>query len=174
MSATVVQYISTLRVLQESDRFVRFLMEVLVMWRERNIHRLLVSIILISLGCGCATPYQRLSGRFGYGNLRITEDTFDVTFTANGRTPWETVSGYVMRRAAEVTILHGFSHFIALNRADQTKTYIRGTDQTTTTFVRPAIRLRVRCFKKPLPDSSELIDARDFLIFNYPEALRET
>lgn len=134
---------------------------------------LAVGTIVSSSGCATPTRYQKLTGRFGYNDFRIAADIFEVTFSGNGRTPWETVSSYVMRRAAEVTILHGFSHFIALDRADQTKTYIRGTDQVTATVVRPAIRLRVRCFKNPLPDSSELIDARDFLIFNYPEALWE-
>ena len=140
-----------------------------------SLTRMLVAVFAIGVVSGCATPtqYQKLAGRFGYNDFRMAADTFEVTFSGNGRTPWETVSSYVMRRAAEVTIGHGFSHFITLDRSDQSKTYIRGTDKVTATVVRPAIRLRIRCFKQPLPDSSELIDAREFLVFNYPESLQE-
>jgi hypothetical protein len=75
-----------------------------------------VVVLLAVLACagGCApTPYQRagvISAR-GYSDKRLSEDTFHVKFVGNYRTPADTLYGYLHRRAAELTVRHGFRYF---------------------------------------------------------------
>jgi hypothetical protein len=75
-----------------------------------------VSFIFV---CGCAcepTPYQRAethAGR-GYSERRISEDTFYVKYVATGCTTDRVLSGYLCRRAAELTLQYGFRYFVVL------------------------------------------------------------
>jgi len=78
---------------------------------------LLVSVVLVI--SGCATPYQKRTARFGYDDFRIAEDLFEVSFSGNVKTPISDVSKYVFRRASEVTLTNGFTHFIPIGEADQ-------------------------------------------------------
>ncbi len=156
--------------------------------------RMLLSLILM-FAVGCATPYQKLSGKFGYDDFRITEDVFEVSFSGNAKTPASTVSRYVFRRAAEVTLQNGFTHFLPMQEADQSlygefytssgTTHYHGGQNSGSSwsqgsssglgipFRMPAITMRVRCFKPPLPESDRLIDATDFLKYNFPESLEQ-
>ena len=138
--------------------------------RNRRNHLVALGTTVVSVGLlsGCATPYKMLSGRYGFDDFRITEDVFQVSFAANAKTPPSTVSRYVLRRASEVTLLHGFTHFVPLYEEDQTlvgslntatgssTTHIGGSGSMAWThgsasglnipFRMPAISVRIRCF----------------------------
>ena len=146
---------------------------------------------------GCATPYQKSGLLGGYDDFRITQDTFEVSFKGNGYTSRSKVSRYVLRRAAEVTLLHEFTHFAPVRELDHsTVTMVhsssghgyaqaQGTSTGAQTWghgystgasapvVKPATTLRIRCFKEPPPDIDGLICAHDYLAYNYPDALAE-
>lgn len=149
-------------------------------------------LLVVVFATGCATPYKKLSGKYGYDDFRITKDVFEISFAANQHTAASLVSRYVFRRAAEVTLLSRFTHFVpfresdhslygALNTATGT-THTYGSQDGSTSwghgsssgmnipFKMPAITMRVRCFKTPLPDVEKLVDAREFLRYNFPEA----
>ena len=73
----------------------------------------------VLLLCGCArepTPYQRAPTAWakGFSETRIAEDTFYVSYRANGRTPGRVVCGYLYRRAAEVTLRYGYRYFAVI------------------------------------------------------------
>ncbi len=146
-------------------------------------------LVVMPIACalpGCATPYKPMTWAGGFDDFRITEDTFEVTFRGNSRTARETVSRYVFRRAAEVTIAHGFTHFAPIFEVDRTRVgtvyqsagyggvyghgpYLYDTSGGfSTTIEQPAVMMRIQCFNEPLPDSDGLVDAAKFLEYNYP------
>jgi hypothetical protein len=80
--------------------------------------------------CETATPYQPLtkgsavSG--GFTNQQLDADHFRVTFQGNSLTDRETVETYLLYRAAEVTVDHGFDWFEMVDRHTDKdkKTYV--------------------------------------------------
>jgi hypothetical protein len=80
--------------------------------------------------CATATPYQpnipgqSVSG--GFSELRLEPDRFRVTFAGNSLTSRETVEGYLLYRAAELTTQQGYDWFEIVDRATdrQTRTYL--------------------------------------------------
>lgn len=148
--------------------------------------------ILVS-SFGCATPYQERGFLGGYDDYRITDDTFEVKFAGNGYTKPEQVRKYLLRRAAEVTLLHHFAHFLSLGQADESSymTMYSSTGQAHaygtypnahaygsstgygTTIRKPATFMRIKCYKVPPPGLGDTVDARKFLEYNFPEALAE-
>jgi hypothetical protein len=80
--------------------------------------------------CGTATPYQpnirgqKVSG--GFSEQRIEANRWRVTFAGNSLTSRETVEGYLLYRAAELTIQQGADWFSIADRDTQThvQTYV--------------------------------------------------
>jgi hypothetical protein len=69
-----------------------------------------IAVVSSLFVCGCAcepTPYQRAathSGK-GYSERRVSEDMFYVQYVATTCTPpHQVLSGYLYRRAAELTL----------------------------------------------------------------------
>ncbi len=82
--------------------------------------------------CVTATPYQAVvpgkSSLGGFTELKVEPNRYRVTFKGNSLTSRETVEGYLLFRAAELTVQNGYDWF-ALAQRD--------TDKTTTTSVDP-------------------------------------
>lgn len=98
----------------------------------RKAAAIVASLALSSLlvACTTATPYQpniqgqKVSG--GYSDQRIESNRFRVSFAGNSLTSRETVEGYLLYRAAELTLQEGFDWFSIVDRnteADR-RTYI--------------------------------------------------
>jgi len=150
---------------------------------------------LLPIIAGCATPYGKLFGRFGYDDFRITNDVFEVSFSGNAATPPSVASRYVFRRAAEVCLESGFLHFTPLTQTDQSlygsfntasgsgqSHYYPGSNMAfshgsasgiSAPFRMPAISMRIKCFGVVPPKVEGVVDAKQFLMFNYPEALKD-
>jgi hypothetical protein len=93
---------------------------------------IIASLVLAGLlaACTTATPYQpnipgqAVSG--GYSEQRIEPNRFRVNFAGNSLTSRETVEGYLLYRAAELTVEQGYDWFSIVDRnteADR-RTYI--------------------------------------------------
>ena len=93
---------------------------------------IIASLALAGLlaACTTATPYQpnipgqSVSG--GYSEQRIEPNRFRVNFAGNSLTSRETVEGYLLYRAAELTVEQGYDWFSIVDRnteADR-RTYI--------------------------------------------------
>jgi hypothetical protein len=71
--------------------------------------------------CETATPYQPLvpgnRSAGGYGETRLNDDVWRVTFAGNSLTSRETVERYLLYRAAELTVNQGFDWFLDTHRA---------------------------------------------------------
>lgn len=82
--------------------------------------------------CATPTPYQpnipgqQTSG--GYSETRIEPDRWRVNFTGNSLTSRETVEGYLLFRAAELTVQNGYDWFAIVDRH---------TDRNARTYVEP-------------------------------------
>lgn len=80
--------------------------------------------------CATPTPYQpNLPGQKssgGYSELRVEENRFRVNFQGNTLTSREAVEGYLLFRAAEVTVQTGYDWFSIVDRATdrQSRTYV--------------------------------------------------
>ena len=128
------------------------------------------SLVLLCLLAGCATPYQPknfLQG--GYQDFHISQDTFSVTFQGNPYLDRSRLRQYLLRRAAELTLGCGFSHFAIIQDMDQSRnsTYISFTSLTIT--VTPQETIVIRCFKgAPADLSVHAIDAQEYLRLNFP------
>lgn len=70
--------------------------------------------------CSTPTPYQphiagqRVSG--GYSDIKLAEDRYRVTFEGNSLTSRDRVEGYLLYRAAELTLEQGADWFLIVDR----------------------------------------------------------
>lgn len=140
-----------------------------------NRQRCASGMMLISLGLGgCATPYQSAHGGRGYIDYRITTDVFAVSFRGSVGTLEDTVERYLLRRASELTLEHGFTHFVILSEKERTRSSSVGYSGFKIPIVAPGTSVWIRCFHDPPRDRELPIDAADFLKFNYPETPAES
>jgi hypothetical protein len=99
---------------------------------KRKSAAIAASLVLAGLlsACTTATPYQpnirgqKVSG--GYSESRIEANRFRVNFAGNTLTSRETVEGYLLFRAAELTLAQGYDWFSIADRSTdrQTRTYV--------------------------------------------------
>ena len=94
-----------------------------------------VAALALSLGltaCETATPYQpNIPGQAtsgGYSEQRLEPDRWRVNFTGNSMTSRETVEGYLLYRAAELTLQNGDDWFQMIDR---------NTERNARTYVQP-------------------------------------
>lgn len=82
--------------------------------------------------CATPTPYQpNLKGQAtsgGYSEVRVEQNRFRVNFSGNSLTTRETVEGYLLFRAAELTVENGYDWFAVVER---------DTDKQSRTYVEP-------------------------------------
>ena len=121
----------------------------------------------------CATPYRSEKHGAGYSEFRITDDTFSVTFRANSATREETVDKYILRRASELTLEHGFGFFVVFKETGRNRSSSIGYSGLKFPIIIPGETIRIRCFHEEPPDTEGLIDAAKFMRFNFPQACDE-
>ena len=86
----------------------------------------LVGLALLA-SCATPTPYQAMDGRYGYDESRIEGNRYLVSFNGNSSTPRETVEGYLLFRAAELTLENGFDYFVAVEQDIESTSTFRTT-----------------------------------------------
>jgi hypothetical protein len=73
---------------------------------------------------GQPTPYQPAVEGYGYSDQQIEENRYRVTFAGNHLTAADTVQNYLLYRAAELTLDHGYDYFTVVDRnLDRSTTY---------------------------------------------------
>ncbi|MDB5447916.1 MAG: hypothetical protein JWQ97_3233 [Phenylobacterium sp.] len=86
-----------------------------------------VALAAALAGCATPTPYQpNIPGQAtsgGYSEVRIESNRWRVTFAGNSLTARETVEGYLLYRAAELTIQQGYDWFSIVDRNTQRSGY---------------------------------------------------
>lgn len=83
----------------------------------------LLTLGLVILISGCATPYQNSAGAFtgGWDAKNLEGEVYRVSFYGNGYTSEETVQTYWLYKCAEVAIENGFDGFEILSHISLTK-----------------------------------------------------
>ena len=66
--------------------------------------------------CATSTPYGPAAEGNGYGfsEQRIEDNRYRVMFRGNSSTTRETVETFLLYRAAELTLMNGFDHFVVI------------------------------------------------------------
>ena len=82
--------------------------------------------------CETATPYQPLNApgakaSGGYSDRQIEPDRFVVRFAGNDLTSRETVERFLLLRAAELTVQHGYDWFTTTQRHTDKQTDVYST-----------------------------------------------
>ncbi len=94
-----------------------------------------VAVALLLTSCATSTPYQPKSAgqsvSGGYTETRLSQNRFRVSFEGNTLTSRERVEGYMLYRAAELTIQNGYDWF----RVDD-----RQVDHDQHTYYEPSYR----------------------------------
>jgi len=86
---------------------------------------LLMLLLLVSACAGTGpTPYQPAErpGGQGYSEERVSEDTYRITVSGNSLTSRDRVEDYLLYRAAELTLLEGYDHFLLTDRRTDSDT----------------------------------------------------
>jgi hypothetical protein len=83
----------------------------------------LTSMVLIvaSYSVGCMAVYQAKSktGQ-GYSEARLDDGTFDVVYTGSRYTAPERQEVFLLYRCAQLTVQHGYEHFVVLKKNTET------------------------------------------------------
>jgi len=90
-------------------------------------------LLASAAGCTTATPYQPYRAELasgvhgGYSEQRLAPDRLRVTFHGNELASRERVEGYLLYRAAELTVQNGYDWFSIVDRhlEHDTQTYVR-------------------------------------------------
>ena len=84
----------------------------------------LVVVFLVAACAGGPTPYQPATDGYGYSEQQIEDNRYRVTFAGNDLTSPDVVQNYLLYRAAEVTLDHGYDYFTVVDRnLDRSTTY---------------------------------------------------
>ncbi|HLW28087.1 MAG TPA: hypothetical protein VKY54_10155 [Kiloniellales bacterium] len=86
---------------------------------------LIFSLLLLGACAGTGpTPYQPAErpGGFGYSETKVSEDSYRITVTGNSLTTRDRIEDYLLFRAAELTLMEGYDHFLLLDRQTDSDT----------------------------------------------------
>ena len=87
--------------------------------------------LAVALLASCATGPEykpRAEGEsIGYTDLQLSPTRYRVTYSGNSSIRRENVENYLLRRAAELTLAAGYSHFAFDQRDTEARTYYRET-----------------------------------------------
>ena len=113
---------------------------------------LLLTVVLV----GCATSYQKSSDFFfsdktGYSDYQIDQNKFSVTFTGNQYTSNDQVMAHAIKRASELTLQHGYTHFAILNKKDAGRLECNSTQYVTVVNHLPGVTLHIECYQENIP-----------------------
>ena len=109
---------------------------------SKNLYDRSFGIVLLITLCGCSAqtlyqpnPEPRI-GNYGYSELPIDSERYEVTFTGDYDTPTETIDQYALYRSAEITAAHGYDYFIVEHTRHWNMRYHRRVQLVTTYKIR--------------------------------------
>ena len=114
---------------------------------------LLITIVLLC--SSCATKYGPENYLGGYSELRVSNDMYRVSFVGNEATTQEWNYRMFLRRAAELTIQSGFTHFTL---ADQLKDKVIVSSGVIKMINNPAKDVTAYDAKTVIAETQRLVD----------------
>ena len=94
---------------------------------------MVLSLAILGLLGACKghpTPYQSAVDGYGYSEKRIEDNRYRVIFAGNDHTKADTVQNYLLYRAAELTLNHGYDYFTVVDRNLDRSTRYSGSSST--------------------------------------------
>lgn len=96
---------------------------------SKHFAKAMAAMLAVTLLAACQTgPVYKPRGpgeTVGYTDLQLSPNRYRVTFSANSATKREDVENNLLRRAAEVTLAAGYTHFVFDQRDTEARTYYR-------------------------------------------------
>jgi hypothetical protein len=92
------------------------------------------ALIVALLLAGCATttvPDYRPrapGGSVGYSDLQLSPNLYRISFSGSTASTRDDVERYLLRRAAEVTLASGYTHFVLSGRDTERDSYFYGSN----------------------------------------------
>lgn len=114
-----------------------------------------IAIVSAGLLAACATSYGPMSMGNGYSDTQVGENAFRVSFAANTSTSAEQASDFTLLRSAEVTLEHGFTHFVVASEESTAK--VIGGGKYGHTGTAPASQATILCYKGKPADAGALV-----------------
>ena len=87
-------------------------------------------VLITLLLTGCATTYHASSFSGGFSETQLAENMFRVSFNGNGYTGRNRVVDFTLLRSAELTLEHGFTHFVIIDSSQHTSVSTTTTPTT--------------------------------------------
>lgn len=131
--------------------------------------RALIMVLVLSFVSGCATSYHKAGFRGrGYQDIQLQTDEFQVSFAGNVKLSQAKARQYALRRAAELTIEHGFDYFVVTSEGSFAKNFVSGSAYNGNGSViggsKPEAVITIKCGKGAKPEGvSGAYDARELL-----------
>ena len=92
-------------------------------------------LIYIIIFVGCTTPYQQSGLLGGFKEIRLSDNSFRVTFNGNAHTSIDKASNYCLLRCAELCLESGFKYFVLISE----NTHTENSTHTSPTYARTTI-----------------------------------
>ena len=100
----------------------------------------------------------------GYEDSKLQEDSYNVTFSANGFTSPTTAKNYLMYRCAEITVQNGYDFFVVVTGDSIVNYSVMGQGSGASTVAKPTYSSTIKLGKGPRPaDNPNAYDARQIL-----------
>ncbi len=91
-----------------------------------------LSIFIFITLAGCATAYQPQGLKGGFSEIQLEKNVFRITVGGNGYTSLNTTEEMALLRSAELSLKHGFTHFVIVDEKSDYHTVTNMfADQTT-------------------------------------------
>ena len=117
-------------------------------------YTLFFTLVILFVSCVSVTPYmERRTGKeYGYSDIKLDDNVFQIYFKGNYRTGMERVNDFALLRAAEVTLKNGCDYFAILDGNQYVKEYINSYNFSMISSAeivrKPGMILKIRCFKE--------------------------
>ena len=126
-----------------------------------------IAILAIVWGCAPATPYvPKEGGAYGWEERQLDDDTWLVRFHGNPKNSPHEIERNVLKRASQIALEHGFSHFMLTDSHTETRRVPGFSGQFAVPSLMPGKAVIVKCFHGS-PDWVESVDAERFLLSDW-------
>lgn len=134
---------------------------------------------LIFILCGCE-DYMLQGRRESVVTDSISKSMYSVTFSGAAYMKRAEAEKYTLQRACELALKKGYTHFVVLEKVDDSDlgsfqdisrdTTITGIDKSELPQgrIRPNIKLKIQCYNKS-DAPADAIDAQQYLDENFPK-----
>jgi hypothetical protein len=128
--------------------------------------KIFLLMLFLIISSSCSTPYQKqswYSHRGGYSAIKLTDNSFRVTFNGNAITDGNTAIDFALLRSAELAKLNDFKYFvIAIN--NKSTMYHETHNGIRELFGRPSVINLIYCYKnKPLDFNNKIYEVSEVI-----------